>query len=82
MVISVPDLGVEQCRRCGHVVDDHQHYRPGTDCGPCRGACPSYVGQPGPARLAVRFARTVRDLLYGVRLLAGALYHYGRKDSR
>lgn len=29
---------------CGHPVDMHTHYRPGSDCGACgRGVCPAYI---------------------------------------
>lgn len=36
--------GAQWCARCGHAIDQHQHYRPGTDCGFCK--CPQFT-RPG-----------------------------------
>lgn len=32
---------VVRCR-CGHVREAHRHYRPGSDCAHCAGACARY----------------------------------------
>ena len=39
--------------RCGHAVETHEHYRPGSDCGAC--GCPRYRRawlRPEPVDLA------------------------------
>jgi hypothetical protein len=46
------------CRRCGHTVDAHEHYRNGTDCSACD--CTRYRRLPIPWRLAGLLARTRR----------------------
>jgi len=51
---------VDPCT-CGHARADHEHYRPGSDCGVCGAqSCASFRRRGGRVRQALRRLRLVR----------------------